>query len=69
MDDGYPESREYSDNYYSAGDPEADRYILGWTQVESPEGERGVPLQRLVAAMRSATRLLLPGDFAGPPSK
>ena len=69
IDDGYPESREYNDNYCLVGDPEAERHFQGWTQVNAPVGERGVLLQRLVAAMRSATRLLLPGDFAGSPSK
>lgn len=58
IDDGYPESREYSDNYHLLGDPEVDRHIRECDLRLRPAEGESAPLERFVAAINRAARTL-----------
>jgi len=58
IDDGYPESREYVDNYHLIGDPEVERHIRECgLRLHPVEGE-SARLERFVAALNRAARTL-----------
>ena len=58
IDDGYPESREYSDNYHLLGDPEVERHITECGLRLNPVERESARLERFMTAINSAARAL-----------
>ena len=58
IDDGYPESREYVDNYHLLGDPAVERHIRECGLRLHPIVGENARLERFVAAINRAARAL-----------
>ena len=58
IDDGYPESREYVENYHLPGDPAVERHIRECGLRLHPIVGENARLERFVAAINRAARAL-----------